>query len=103
MVTLASRLQITQDEDLFYVTMTNESNDQVCSACYMRDKAQRLVIIQLDTPLEYRGNGYATALLERLQSQEGTSAIRVISTSAALGFYQKLGYTQVSPYIFQHQ
>ena len=97
----APTTRVTEEDDLFYITMSVGA-DEVRTACYMRDKAQRVVIIQLDTPVEHRGNGYATALLERIQSQEGTSPIRVISTSHAVGFYNKLGYTEVSPYIYQN-
>ena len=97
----APSTQTTDEDGLFYITMSVGA-DEVCTACYMRDKAQRVVIIQLDTPVEHRGNGYATALLEDIQSREGTSPIRVISTSHAVGFYNKLGYTEVSPFIFQN-
>ena len=95
-------VHLTQDEELFYISLSVGS-DEVCTACYMRDKAQRVVIIQLDTPVEHRGNGYATALLEEIQQREDSGPIRVISTSHAVGFYQKLGYTEVSPFIFQHK
>ena len=90
----APTTQITEEDGLFYISMTVDA-DEVCAACYMLDKAQNVVVIQLDTPVEHRGNGYATALLEGLQSH------RVISTSHAVGFYRKLGYTEVSQYIFQ--
>jgi hypothetical protein len=93
-------VHLTEDDDLFYISMSVDGSE-VCTACYMRDKAQRVVIIQLDTPVEHRGNGYATALLERIESLEGAGPIRVISTSHAVGFYNKLGYTEVSPFVFQ--
>ena len=96
----APSTQVTEEDGLFYIAMSVGA-DEVCTACYMCDKAQRVVIIQLDTPVEHRGNGYATALLESIQRREKTGPIRVISTSHAVGFYRKLGYTEVSPYIFQ--
>jgi len=96
----APSTQVTEEDGLFYISMSVGA-DEVCTACYMRDKAQRVVIIQLDTPVEYRGNGYATALLESIQRREKTGPIRVISTSHAVGFYNKLGYIEVSPYVFQ--
>ncbi len=99
----APRITTTQDEELFYVSLTNQDGEEVCTSSYMRDKADRVVIIQLDTPVEHRGKGNATALLEAIQRQEGASPIRVISTSHALGFYRKLGYTEVSPFIFQNK
>ena len=92
----------TEEDELFYITLSVDGSD-VCSACYMMDKAQRVVIIQLDTPVEHRGNGYATTLLERIQQIEDSGPIRVISTSHAVGFYRKLGYTEVSPFIFQNK
>ena len=91
---------LTQDEELFYISMTDADGSEICSACYMKDKAQRVVIIQLDTPVEHRGNGYATALLEEIQNIEEAGPIRVISTSHAVGFYRKLGYTEVSQFNF---
>ena len=96
----APSTQVTEEDGLFYIAMSVGS-DEVCTACYMRDKAQRVVMIQLDTPAEHRGNGYATALLERIESLEEAGPIRVISTSNAVGFYNKLGYTEVSPFVFQ--
>ena len=98
--TAAPTTQITEEDGLSYISMSVGA-DEVCTACYMRDKAQRVVIIQLDTPVEHRGNGYATALLERIQSLEEAGPIRVISTSHATGFYNKLGYIEVSPFVFQ--
>ena len=96
----APSTQVTEEDGLFYIAMSVGS-DEVCTACYIYDKARRVVIIQLDTPVEHRGNGYATALLERIESLEGAGPIRVISTSHAVGFYNKLGYTEVSPFVFQ--
>ena len=93
---------LTQDDELFYISLSVDGSE-VCTACYMMDKAGRVVIIQLDTPVEHRGNGYATSLLEEIQQREDSGPIRVISTSHAVGFYQKLGYTEVSPFIFQHK
>ena len=95
-------VHLTEEDELFYIGLSVDG-DEVCSACYMKDKAQRVVIIQLDTPVEYRGNGYATTLLEEIQQREESGPIRVISTSHAVGFYRKLGYTEVSPYVFQHK
>ena len=96
----APSTQVTEEDGLFYITMSVGA-DEVCTACYIYDKARRVVIIQLDTPVEHRGNGYATALLERIESLEEAGPIRVISTSHAVGFYNKLGYTEVSPFVFQ--
>lgn len=96
----APSTQVTEEDGLFYITMSVGA-DEVCTACYIYDKALRVVIIQLDTPVEHRGNGYATALLERIESLEEAGPIRVISTSHAVSFYNKLGYTEVSPFVFQ--
>ena len=97
----AISISTVEEDGLFYATMLEEDHE-VCQACYMRDKTDRVVVIQLDTPVEYRGNGYARSLLDSIQRQEETS-IRVISTDHTVNYYKKLGYTQVSEYIFQHQ
>ena len=72
----------------------------VCSALMMLDKQGNAVVIQLDTPKEHRGNGYAKEMLRLIGTRDTDKELRVISTSTALGYYRKLGYTELCPHIF---
>ena len=72
----------------------------VCTAQMMMDKNGNAVVIQLDTPKEHRGNGYAQEMLRCIGTQETDKELRVISTVTALGFYRKIGYTEIAPHVF---
>ena len=72
----------------------------VCSALMMLDKQGNAVVIQLDTPKEHRGNGYAKELLRLIGTHDTDKELRVISTSTALGYYRMLGYSEVAPHVF---
>jgi len=93
--------KVTSDDDLFHINMYSECGEVICSACYMKDKYGNAIVIQLDTPEQHRGNGYATSLLVNIHDREGGRPIRVISTDHARGFYNKLGYKEITPYIFE--
>ncbi len=81
-------------------TLTNAAGVEVCELSYIRDRTGRVVIMELNTPEEYRGNGYARELLSDMQSGE-EQRIRVVSTHHAVGYYRMLGYMEVAPYVFQ--
>ena len=72
----------------------------VCELSYIRDRTGRVVVMELNTPEEYRGNGYARQLLSDMQREE-QQPIRVVSTHHAVGYYHKLGYVEVAPYVFE--
>ena len=72
----------------------------VCELSYIRDKDDRVVVMELNTIEEYRGKGYARQLLSDMQSVE-QQPIRVVSTDHAVGYYRKLGYVEVAPYVFE--
>ena len=82
------------------VQLTDDSNNVVSELSYIRDKEGRVVVMELNTPIEYRGKGYARQLLSDVQSKEEQS-IRVVSTDHAVGYYQRLGYHEVGPYVFE--
>jgi GNAT superfamily N-acetyltransferase len=73
---------------------------EVCKAEIMLDKDGNAVVIQLDTPAEHRGKGYARQMLELIGTQDTDKELRVISTEPALGYYRKLRYTEIAPHIF---
>jgi len=98
---LQNQFNVTSEDDIFYINMYGDCGEVICSGCYMKDKSGNAVVIQLDTPEEYRGNGYATRLLADICQREGGKPIRVISNDNARGFYNKLGYKEISPYVFQ--
>ena len=87
-------------EELSEATITNSDNIEVCTASFTRDRTDRVVVIQIDTLEEHRGKGYARRLLSNIREGE-KQPIHVVSTSHAVGFYKKIGYTQVAPFIFQ--
>ena len=72
----------------------------VCTAEIMKDKKGNAVVVQLDTPAEHRGHGYARHMLSQIGTQDTNKELRVISTEHALGYYKKLGYTEIAPHIF---
>jgi hypothetical protein len=72
----------------------------VCTALMMLDKQGNAVVIQLDTPKEHRGNGYAKEMLRCIGTQDTDKELRVISTSTALGYYRMLGYNEIAPHVF---
>ena len=85
---------ITKEDELYHIT-----KGDMCSAMYMEPDG-KIVVIQLDTPKEHRGRGYARELLEELRDKSNCP-IRVISTETAGGYYHKLNYTQVAPNVFE--
>ncbi len=72
----------------------------VCELSYIRDRDNRVVVMELNTPTQYRGKGYARQLLTDIQRGE-SQPIRVVSTDHAVGYYHKLGYVEVAPYVFE--
>ena len=80
--------------------LLDQAGNKVCTAEIMKDKDGNAVVIQLDTPVEYRGKGYARKMLEFIGTQDTNKELRVISTETALGYYRKIGYTEIAPHIF---
>ena len=78
------------------------TREVVCVAEVMKDREGHTVVIQLDTPVKHRGKGYARELLRLLGTYAQDSLLRVVSTVTALGYYHKLGYTEVAPHVFQY-
>ena len=72
----------------------------VCTAEIMKDKNGNAVVVQLDTPVEHRGRGYAREMLTHIGHKDTDAELRVISTETALGYYRKLGYTEIAPHVF---
>ena len=77
-----------------------EDGVEVCKAEIMTDKDGNAVVIQLDTPVEFRGKGYAYKMLEEIGTNDTDKELRVISTETALGYYKKIGFTEIAPHIF---
>lgn len=87
------------DDGLFprYLTLDGAT---VCTAQMMMDKNGNAVVIQLDTPEQHRGNGYAQEMLRCIGTHDTNKELRVISTVTALGFYRKIGYNEIAPHVF---
>ncbi len=88
------------NEEVSELAITDSNNIEVCSASFIRDRTGRIVVMQIDTHKEHRRKGYARTLLSNIREGE-KQPIHVVSTSHAVGFYKKIGYTQVAPFIFQ--
>ncbi len=82
------------------VQLTDDSNNVVSELSYIRDSNDRVVVMELNTPLEHRGKGYARKLLSKVQVGEN-QLILVVSTDYAVGYYRKLGFVEVAPYVFE--
>lgn len=87
------------DNGLFDRWLFDDKDNEVCKAEIMKDKDGNVVVIQLDTPVEFRGKGYARQMLKEI-GRRTDNELRVISTETALGYYRKLGYTEIAPHIF---
>ena len=85
---------------LFDRWLIDEAGNEVCKAEVMMTKRGNVVVVQLDTPVEYRGKGYARKMLEAIGTNDTKNELRVISTETALGYYRKLGYTEIAPHVF---
>ena len=88
------------DNGIFDRWLIDEAGNEVCKAEVMKDKQGNVVVIQLDTPAEHRGKGYARQMLEAIGTNATKKELRVISTETALGYYRKIGYTEIAPHIF---
>ena len=88
------------DNGLFDRWLFDDENNEVCKAEIMKDKDGNAVVVQLDTPAEFRGKGYARKMLEAIGTKDTDNELRVISTETALGYYRKIGYTEIAPHIF---
>ncbi len=82
------------------IQLTDDNGIIVSELSYIRDSEGRVVVMELNTPEEYRGRGYARQLLSKVQIGEEQS-IRVVSTDHAVGYYRKLGYQEIGPYVFE--
>ena len=92
---------IVSDDGLFTRWLTNEKGCRVCKAKFMLDHNGDAVVVQLDTPKTYRGNGYARKLLAQIHMRETSGNLMVLANAHAAPYYEKLGYTEVAPYVFQ--
>ena len=90
----------TSEPGIFDRWLIDEAGNEVCKAEIMKDKAGNAVVIQLDTPVEYRGNGFARQMLKAIGTKDTKKELRVISTETALGYYRKIGYAEIAPHIF---
>ena len=88
------------ENGIFDRWLIDEDGNEVCKAEIMKDKAGNAVVIQLDTPVEFRGMGYAREMLEAIGTNDTDNELRIISTETALGYYHKLGYAEIAPHIF---
>ena len=88
------------ENGIFDRWLIDEAGNEVCKAEIMKDKAGNAVVIQLDTPVEYRGNGFARQMLKAIGTKDTKKELRVISTETALGYYRKIGYAEIAPHIF---
>ena len=88
------------ENGLFDRWLFDDEDNEVCKAEIMKDKDGNAVVIQLDTPVEFRGKGYARKMLEAISTKDTDKELRVISTETALGYYRKIGYTEIAPHIF---
>ena len=88
------------ENGIFDRWLIDEAGNEVCKAEIMKDKEGNAVVIQLDTPAEFRGKGYARQMLEAIGTNDTKKQLRVISTETALTYYRKIGYTEIAPHIF---
>ena len=89
-----------RNEDGLLPRYLTQDGTVVCSAQMMMDKNGNAVVVQLDTPQEHRGNGYAQEMLRCIGTKDTDKELRVISTVTALGFYRKIGYNEIAPHVF---
>lgn len=89
------------DDGLLTRWLTDEKGYRVCKAEFMLDHNGDAVVVQLDTPKAYRGNGYARKLLNEIGKRETAGYLLVIANAAASSFYEKLSYTEIAPYIYR--
>ena len=81
--------------------LTDEEGGRVCKAEFMHDEHGNAIVIQLDTPVVYRGLGYARRLLSEIQKRETSGNLMVLANAHAAPYYKKLGYTEVAPFVFR--
>lgn len=91
----------TTEDGLLTRWLTDEEGDRVCKAEFMHDEHGNVILIQLDTPQFYRGLGYARKLMNEIKKHETKGYLRVISTETACSYYEKLGFTEVAPHVYQ--
>jgi len=89
------------DDGLLTRWMTNDEGEKVCEAMFMLDHHGDAIVIQLDTPKLYRGKGYARRLLAEIGKRETKGNLRVISNASACSYYEKLGYKEIAPHVFE--
>ena len=86
------------DDGLLTRWLTDEEGYRVCKAEFMLDHNGDAVVVQLDTPKAYRGNGYARKLLSEMGKRETTGYLLVIANANASSFMKCL-VTRKSPLI----
>ena len=89
------------DDGLLTRWLTDEEGYRVCKAEFMLDHNGDAVVVQLDTPKAYQSNGYARKLLAQIHMRETSGNLMVLANAHAAPYYEKLGYTEVAPYVFQ--
>lgn len=100
MKTLFKTTKERNENGIFDRWLIDEAGNEVCKAEIMKDKDGNAVVIQLDTPVEFRGMGYARQMLKHIGTKDTKKELRVISTETALGYYRKIGYIEIAPHIF---
>ena len=91
----------TDSNGLSWRFLTDDHGFKVCKASFMRDSKGNAIVVDLDTPEFCRGRGFARELLSQMRKRETTKSLRVISNDHARSYYEKLGYTEIAPNIFQ--
>lgn len=89
------------EHGLLFRWLADETGAVLCSAEFMHDEHGNAVVIELETPVEHRRMGHARHLLEQLRLRETRAKLRVISNENARPYYERLGFTEVAPNIYQ--
>lgn len=89
------------DEGLLTRWLTDEEGARVCKAEFMHDGKGNVIVIQLDTPEFCRGRGFARKLLSEMRKRETKGFLRVIANEHARPYYEKLGYIEVAPNVYE--
>ena len=89
------------DDGILTRWLTDEEGDRVCKAEFMLDHDGDVVVIQLDTPKVYRGLCYARKLLSEIHKRETSGYLMVLANAYTAPYYERLGYTEVAPYVYR--
>lgn len=89
------------EHGLLFRWLADEAGAVLCSAEIMHDEHGNAVVIELETPVEHRSMGHARHLLEQIKLRETRAELRVISNENARPYYEKLGFVEIAPNIYQ--